>query len=217
MSLPEIIAVGAGGLVLGKLINLALDRLPPEWASLAAAGARRDHSWIMGLLPLVGHLWSSRRSSPVHRLGRLRPPAVEAVATLVCGGTTHQLGLTPGTPVVVIYSALLIHLTVADLEHSMILNWVVLPAIPLGLALFPLNPLSHGWSLDETYIRSVGRGAVGFGLMLLVHVASRGRVGGGDIKLAGFRSGRRQQQRVMLTTGSRVEPGRMKGVLPKAE
>ncbi len=184
MSLPEIIAVGAGSLVLGRLINLALDRHPLGQSPPAAAGVHQDPSWPMSRLPLLGHLWRGRHVRPRSRLGKFRPLAVELVTALVCGWTTYRFGLTPATAVLVSYFALFIHLAFVDLEHSRIPNLVILPAIPLVLALFPLSPLGQHWSLGEAYVRSFGGGGVGFGAMLLVYGVARGRLGAGDVKLA---------------------------------
>jgi prepilin signal peptidase PulO-like enzyme (type II secretory pathway) len=138
----------------------------------------------MSLLPLLGHLWQGRHVRPRSRLGEFRPLAVELVTALVCGWTTYRFGLAPVTGVLVFYFALFIHLAFVDLEHSRIPNLVVLPAIPMALALFPLSPLGQYWSLGQAWVSSLGGGGVGFGIMLLVYAASGGRVGAGDVKLA---------------------------------
>jgi hypothetical protein len=54
------------------------------------------------------------------------------------------------------------------------LNKVVLPALPLSIALFPFSPLGQSWDIGEAYLRSLEGAGLGFGIMLLVYIASRG-------------------------------------------
>jgi leader peptidase (prepilin peptidase)/N-methyltransferase len=103
---------------------------------------------------------------------------------LLCGAIAALHGLTPGAAVLVFYCALFIHLTFVDLEHSLILNKVVLPALPVALALFPFSPLGQGWGIGEAYWRSLSGAGVGFAIMLAIYIASRGGTGAGDVKLA---------------------------------
>jgi leader peptidase (prepilin peptidase)/N-methyltransferase len=96
----------------------------------------------------------------------------------------YQYGLTLSAAVLIVYCSLFIHFTFVDLEHSLILNKVVLPALPLSVALFPFSPLGQSWDIGEAYLRSLGGAGLGFGIMLLVYIASRGGTGAGDVKLA---------------------------------
>jgi prepilin signal peptidase PulO-like enzyme (type II secretory pathway) len=106
------------------------------------------------------------------------------MTALVCGLIGYQYGLTLSAAVLIFYCALFIHLAFVDLEHSLILNKVVLPALPAALALFPFSPLGQSWGLGEAYLRSLGGLGLGFGIMLLVYLAARGGTGAGDVKLA---------------------------------
>jgi leader peptidase (prepilin peptidase)/N-methyltransferase len=96
----------------------------------------------------------------------------------------YQYGLTLSAAVLIVYCALFVHFTFVDLEHSLILNKVVLPALPLTIALFPFSPLGQSWDIGEAYLRSLEGAGLGFGIMLLVYIASRGGTGAGDVKLA---------------------------------
>jgi leader peptidase (prepilin peptidase)/N-methyltransferase len=110
--------------------------------------------------------------------------AVELIAAGLGGFMGHQHGLTLEAAVLMVYCALFIHLAFVDLEHSLVLNKVVLPALPLAIALFPFSPLGQTWGLGEAYLRSLEGAGLGFGIMLLVYLASRGGMGAGDVKLA---------------------------------
>jgi leader peptidase (prepilin peptidase)/N-methyltransferase len=110
--------------------------------------------------------------------------SVEVIVAALCALIGYQYGLTPAAAVLIFYCALLVHLAFVDLEHSLILNKVVLPALPLSIALFPLSPLGQSWGVGEAYLRSLEGAGLGFGIMLLVYIASRGGTGAGDVKLA---------------------------------
>lgn len=113
-----------------------------------------------------------------------RSLAVEVISALLCGGITYQYGLTIGAAVLIFYCALFVHLTFVDLEHSLILNKVVLPALPIALALFPFSPMGQSWDIGEAFLRSLSGAGAGFGMLLVVFIASRGGTGAGDVKLA---------------------------------
>ena len=76
------------------------------------------------------------------------------------------------------YLALFLLITAIDLEHRLVLNRVIVPAIilaPATATLWGLSPLSIG----------VG-GAIEFLFFLLSALISRGGVGMGDVKLGAF-------------------------------
>jgi prepilin signal peptidase PulO-like enzyme (type II secretory pathway) len=139
---------------------------------------------MINLAPLVSHFWRRGQCASCRRQAPVRGLAVEAITPLVCGFIGYQYGLTPGAAVLIFYCALFIHLTFVDLEHSLILNQVVLPALPAALALFPFSPLGQSWGIGEAYFRSLSGLGLGFGIMLLVYLAARGGTGAGDVKLA---------------------------------
>ena len=120
-------------------------------------------------------------------LDRLEPrpvsPAVEIITALLCVSIVYQYGPTIGTDVLIFYRALFIHLVFVDLEHSLIINKVVLPSLPIALALFLLSPLGQGRVIGEAYLRSLNGACVGFGIMLAIYIVSQGGTGAGDVKL----------------------------------
>jgi leader peptidase (prepilin peptidase)/N-methyltransferase len=109
--------------------------------------------------------------------------AAEIITALLCGNIVYQYGATIGSAVLIFYSALFIHLVFVNLEHSLILNKVVLPTLQIALALFPFSPLGQGWGIGGAYLRSLSGAGVGFGIMLAIYIASRGGTGAGDVEL----------------------------------
>lgn len=94
---------------------------------------------------------------------------------------------------VVFYCCLFIALLIVDLEHGILPNKIVYPGIVVALVLAALGSLcgfeprvvsdsGFGlWVVDA----AIG-GGIGFGLLLIVALISRGGMGGGDVKLAGL-------------------------------
>jgi len=77
------------------------------------------------------------------------------------------------------YTAVLIVITVTDLEHRLIPNRIIYPAIAIALLASLLDPALTVW-------QSLAGGIFAFGLFLLFAVIGRGALGGGDVKLAAF-------------------------------
>lgn len=77
------------------------------------------------------------------------------------------------------YLAVLVVVTVTDLEHGLILNRVMVPAIGLGL----VSGLLSGW---QSLLCHLGGGLLGAGLIVLIIALVPGGMGWGDARLAGF-------------------------------
>lgn len=80
--------------------------------------------------------------------------------------------------VVALYVAFLLTVLVIDLEHRRVLNVMLVPAalVALGASLLPGMP---------GIVAALLGGLAGFGLFLVVFLLGRGRMGAGDVKLAG--------------------------------
>ena len=78
-----------------------------------------------------------------------------------------------------LYTAFLLTVLVIDFEHRRVLNIMLGPAaiVVLALSLLPQTP-----TLQESLLGA----AAGLGLFLLVYLISRGKLGMGDVKLAGL-------------------------------
>ena len=188
----EVIAFAVFGLLLGRFLNLTIDRLPRELAPEFSPEPDEQSTPYLGspqgfmaltMVPVVGHLGYLGRDRGGLKLFT-RSLSVELVAAGLCAYIGYQYGLTLGAVVLVLYCAVLIYLSFVDLERSIIPNKVVLPALPVALALFPFTPLGQDWALGEAYLRSLAGAGLGFGMLLVVFVASRGGIGAGDVKLA---------------------------------
>jgi leader peptidase (prepilin peptidase)/N-methyltransferase len=115
---------------------------------------------------------------------------VELATAVIFALLYWHYGLRAELGVMAFYACLFIIIFVIDLEHSLILNKVVYPAMVVAL-LLALIPQS--WLTQETWLTQVIRpgiasaalgGAVGFVIFLLIALVSRGGMGWGDVKLA---------------------------------
>lgn len=87
-----------------------------------------------------------------------------------------MLGLSLELIVAIVFISLLIIITVTDLAYMLIPNKIL---FPFGIVLFLLrfiSPLTPWWS-------SIVGAVIGFGVLLVIAVISKGGMGGGDIKL----------------------------------
>lgn len=103
-------------------------------------------------------------------------PTMEFVTGLLFAYSFYKLGFQVELMVALVFISLLVIITVSDLAYMLIPNKILLP---FGIVLFGLrlvSPLTPWWD-------SVLGAAVGFGLLLLIGLVSKGGMGGGDIKL----------------------------------
>ena len=92
------------------------------------------------------------------------------------------------------YCCLFIVLGVIDLEHKLILNKITYPAVAAALIILAIDSFlpepglfSNLIFLPEPRILSgVIGGAIGFVLLLIIALVSRGGMGWGDVKMAGL-------------------------------
>lgn len=81
------------------------------------------------VLPVVSHFGLLGHGDGSIKLFS-RSLALEVITAPLCGSIVYQYGPTIGAAVLIFYCALFIHLVFVDLEHSLILNKVVLPGCP---------------------------------------------------------------------------------------
>jgi leader peptidase (prepilin peptidase) / N-methyltransferase len=197
----------AFGLFVGALLNRAADNLPPparrsilESPRCRYCNAPREWWESSGL---VRFLLFRSYCPHCHGPLPLRSPILEFATALLFGYLWAQLG--PGWTLALysLLTALLLLITVVDLEHRLILNVVVLPATLLALFVRPIEVIAHnpaGVFWDWLWGAAIGYTAV-FGIYLLgaLFAVLMGRLRGrpvdevafgfGDVKLAGMVGG----------------------------
>ena len=168
------------GLATGSFLNLCIDRLPKR-ESILRPPSRCDvcqHKIRpLDLVPLLGYLYLKGRCRYCGAKIHYRVPLVEAMTGLIFVLLWHHYGLSIELAMAMLFASLFIVILVIDLEHHLILNRVVYPAIALAFLARILTP-NYG-------IMSVVIGGVtGAGILLLVALIFPGGMGMGDVKLA---------------------------------
>lgn len=193
------IVAAISGLLVGIVLNALADSLPPD-----EFGARRPPRPPRCAYCGRAHwppLWSAVAAFLLWRgqcehcgaPRRLRALLVELASAVGFAYLAARYGLTAQFAFSAYVVAVMILVTVTDLEHRLILRAVVYPAA--GLALLA-GGLVNGWS------KTLAGGAAGFGLVYVMYwlgwafgaaiARLRGRpleaapLGGGDVNLAGF-------------------------------
>ena len=174
------IAAAFLGLIAGHLLELFLDRLysdAPPGGPLVRCSACRSPIRPVYLLPLLGYLWHRGRCPdcgqrlPIRIL--LLPPA-SALVFALAALTSDEWG-----PAILggLFAAIFLALMTTDLERRLIPNRIVYPAMLLAMA------VSWAWP-DRSVAQVFAGGGLAFAIMLAVFIASLGRFGFGDVKMA---------------------------------
>lgn len=171
------------GWLVGLVINHAADILPKrktvlQWPKCAACATPRPLLAWSGLLAVL----TNRRRCPhcnQPRTTLARAIIVELATPAFFVFLLGLYGLSWQLVLVSLYTAILILITVTDLEHRLIFNVVILPSILLGLVAAFFTPNLYWPS-------ALVGGAAGFLLSYLAALISRGGLGEGDVTLSTF-------------------------------
>jgi leader peptidase (prepilin peptidase) / N-methyltransferase len=170
--------VVAPALALGSFLNVVAHRVParrslvrPRSAcgSCGAEIAARDNVPVLSYLLLRGRCrHCAERISPVY-------PLVEALTAALAVSCVAAFGLTAYAALAFGFCAVLVTLSVIDLQHRIVPNRIVLPAAAIVLAAHTLIDSSPAWAL----------GALGgAGFLFAAALAYPKGLGMGDVKLA---------------------------------
>ena len=175
------------GLVVGGVVNLLADVLPDRRKKVSvptcpACGQPRS---VIQSLGVIAFLLGKRQCPSCGRPIALRNPSVElalaALFALLYNVYSDQL---VKLVLASFFTSVLLLVTVTDLEHRLIPNRAIKPAIVIAALVSPLW-FGPGW-----YLALIG-GAIGYGFFWLAvqlgdRFLGRGAMGWGDVKLAAF-------------------------------
>jgi len=176
------------GGAIGSFLNVCIDRLPRD-ESIIFPPSRCEHCQhrlaAPDLVPVFSYLWLKGHcrycQAPVPR----RILWVELTSSIMFALLYWNYGLSTEMAVMAFYSCLFLVIFVVDLEHGLILNKVVYPGMAAALVISVAAP--QPWLtplLSPGILSAIAGGGLGFILLLLVAVISRGGMGYGDVKLA---------------------------------
>jgi leader peptidase (prepilin peptidase)/N-methyltransferase len=175
------------GLSVGSFLNVVADRLPKQTSLLyppSRCPACERRLSPLEMIPVLSYVALRGRCRTCGARIGLRTLFVESACGLLFALVALQVRMPEGLqwmPLLFhsIYVAVLVLVTVTDLEHGLIFDRVTFPA----LALAGIHALFQGW--PELGLRFAG-GALGAGVIALIILLVPGGMGWGDAKLAGF-------------------------------
>ncbi len=172
------------GMVVASFLNVCCDRLPARQSLVyppSHCPACQRRLAAKDLIPVFSYLWLRGRCRYCQASIPRRLLWVEVGTGVLFGFTYWHYGLDIELAIILFYCCLFIVLLVIDLEHGLILNKVVYPAMAVALLISIFLPQLE--IVPEIKQAAIG-GGIGLGLFLLVVLISRGGMGWGDVKMA---------------------------------
>ena len=184
------------GLVIGSFLNVVIARVPEGksvWRPRSACpGCATPIAWYDNI-PVVSFVALRGRCRHCGMAISRRYPVVEAVTGLVFAIGYLRVDSAADFAIAGLLLAMLIAITAIDFAHQIIPDVISLPGIVLGLgsnlllgrvaAAERLCARAPGNSCAPAWLDSLIGIIVGGGIFLVIIVASRGGMGGGDMKL----------------------------------
>jgi len=172
------------GMTIGSFLNVCIDRLPTG-GSLISPPSHCDKCnarlSTKDLFPVLSYLWLKGRCRYCGMLIPKRIFWVELGSGALFACLFLYYGFSPELAVALFYGCFFLVIGVIDLERGLILNKLVYPAMAAALLVAIL--FSNLDNIPDITAAASG-GGLGFGLFLIIFLASRGGMGIGDIKLA---------------------------------
>lgn len=173
------VAAALLGAVIGSFLNVVSTRLPHR-QSLITPPSRcpscgRPIRWYDNI-PILSFFWLRGRCRDCRAPIAWRYPIVEAVTAGLFCLAFWRIGARIDLIPAFLFVAALVAITAIDLDHQIIPDRITLPGIALGLL---ANLVTGRVSLWDTVVGIL----VGGGIFFTIILASRGGMGGGDMKL----------------------------------
>ncbi len=175
------------GLVVGSFLNVVVHRVPRKESvvrprsrcpSCGTTLAGRDN------VPVVSWLLLRRRCRTCQEPISARYPLVEVLTAALFAAAALRLGADPALPAFLVLMAALVAISAIDLEHFIVPNRVVYPALFLSVPLL-VAAAALGGEWHSLRGAAVG-GLAAWGLLLVIHLVSPAGMGFGDVRLAGL-------------------------------
>ncbi len=168
------------GLLVGAVLNVLADTMPLKARlrpphCIHCKAQRRPAAWLATL----SYVLERGRCAACGERQALRGVLTELATALAFALIFAHYDLTGHMLLLSAYVAILILVTIIDLEHRLVLNRVIGPAILLALIASPFTP-------DLGLKRALVGGMVGFFFFYVVAMLKPGAMGAGDVKLAAF-------------------------------
>ncbi|AOV07603.1 prepilin peptidase [Sporosarcina ureilytica] len=167
------------GIVFGSFFNVVGLRVPKkESIVLPSSQCTVCHRTLraIDLIPIFSYLFlrgkcrgCQTKISPVY-------PLMEFITGILFALAYGMLGFSLELIVALLFISLLVIITVSDIAYMLIPNKILFPFAIVLVILRIIVPLSPWWS-------SIVGAIVGFGVLFVIALLSKGGMGGGDVKL----------------------------------
>ena len=172
------VVVFAPGLALGSFLNVVAARVPLRRSIVrppsACMSCNQEIAWYDNV-PLLSYFLLRGRCRHCEARIPFLYPAVELVTALLLAGCVLAFGLSAEAAIAAFFCAVLVAVSVIDLEHRIIPNRIVLPATVVVLVANSARDLSPEWALAAL---------AGSGFLFAAALAYPAGMGMGDVKLA---------------------------------
>ena len=165
------------GLMIGSFLNLCIHRLPREESVVIPRSHCRSCKKIISArdnIPIISYLLLKGKCRHCNQSISWVYPTVEVVTAFLLTVVFLKFGTTLQAGIYGITISALVVITIIDLKHQIIPDCITLPGIAFGFA--------AGTNLNG-FLASFSGFLLGGGLFYILAVASKGGMGGGDIKL----------------------------------
>jgi leader peptidase (prepilin peptidase)/N-methyltransferase len=192
------------GSVIGSFLNVCIYRMPREESiifPLSRCPLCKIPIKVWDNIPILSFLMLGGKCRACSEKISFRYPLVEALNAALYIVLLWRFGFVWETLVYFMFASALIVITFIDVDFQIIPDVITLPGVVIGLAVGSLilpDPFAR-WALLGFKSSMVGA-AVGFGLFYFIAFASRGGMGGGDIKMMAMVGAFMGWKAVLLTT-----------------
>lgn len=169
------------GLLLGSFYNVAGLRIPVGKSVVKPRSACSQCGYQLAardLVPVLSYISIKGRCRKCGTRLSIIYPVTELLTALLFLYSYVLYGFSLSFWVAIVLFSMMMILVVSDLAYMLIPDKILLFFLPLFVLLRIIQPLEPWWD-------SLLGAAIGFGLLLLIAVVSKGGMGGGDIKLFG--------------------------------
>ncbi|SEM51337.1 type 4 prepilin peptidase 1 Aspartic peptidase. MEROPS family A24A [Paenisporosarcina quisquiliarum] len=167
------------GLIFGSFFNVVGLRIPKKESIVhppSHCTVCDRHLTIKDLVPVFSYVFLKGKCRGCGTKIHWVYPVMELVTGLLFAFAYYQLGFTLELAVALLFISLLVIITVSDIAYMLIPDKILIFFLIPLIVLRVFVPLSPWWD-------SIIGAFVGFGVLFLIAVVSKGGMGGGDIKL----------------------------------
>ncbi|MGE7092988.1 prepilin peptidase [Lysinibacillus sp. NPDC048646] len=179
MEMAYTVTVFIFGLVFGSFFNVVGLRVPVKESIVSppshCTNCNRQLT-ALDLVPVLSYVCLGGKCRSCGQKISWIYPLMELITGLLFAFAYGRLGFSVEFIVAILFISLLVILVVSDLAYMLIPDKVLIFFLPLLIIGRVVSPLTPWWD-------SIVGAVVGFGILYLIAVLSRGGMGGGDIKL----------------------------------